>query len=125
MEKGFDVIYQMPFVHDGIRGIADFLIRVDDVDRATASYEPVDAKLTRIEGKPGHVLQLCFYADAIDALDGQPRRARCTSGWVRAPPSRCGSKSSALLASTSPPAGAPCSNEDEIGNTRPEPVQAL
>src|SRR5664279_5289521 len=29
MERGFDVIYQMPFVHEGIRGIADFLLRVD------------------------------------------------------------------------------------------------
>src|ERR1700689_3254753 len=52
MDKGHDVIYQMPFVHDGIRGIADFLIRVHDVDGYCA-YEPVDAKLTGIEGKPG------------------------------------------------------------------------
>ena len=36
MDKGHDVIYQMPLVHDGIRGIADFLIRVDDASRATA-----------------------------------------------------------------------------------------
>ena len=26
----YDVIYQMPFVHDGVRGIADFLVRVDE-----------------------------------------------------------------------------------------------
>jgi predicted RecB family nuclease len=69
MDKGHDVIYQMPLVHDGIRGIADFLIRVDDAEGYCA-YEPVDAKLTRIEGKPGHVLQLCFYADALEALTG-------------------------------------------------------
>ena len=25
MDQGHDVIYQMPFVHEGIRGIADFL----------------------------------------------------------------------------------------------------
>src|SRR3984957_15697755 len=29
MERGHDVIYQMPLVHDGIRGIADFLIRAE------------------------------------------------------------------------------------------------
>jgi uncharacterized protein len=71
---GHDVIYQMPFVHNGIRGIADFLERVID-DEGTVSYEPVDAKLARKEAKPGHVLQLCFYADAIQARTGKrPRR---------------------------------------------------
>jgi predicted RecB family nuclease len=69
LEKEYDVIYQMPFVHDGIRGIADFLIRVD-ASEGYATYEPIDAKLTRVEGKPGHVLQLCFYAEAIAALTG-------------------------------------------------------
>jgi predicted RecB family nuclease len=74
MESGHDVIYQMPLVHEGIRGIADFLIRVDDHDEVYCTYEPVDAKLTRVEGKPGHVLQLCFYADALEALTGRVPR---------------------------------------------------
>ena len=74
MEKGYDVIYQMPFVHEGIRGIADFLVRVDDPSEGFCHYEPIDAKLTRTEGKPGHVLQLCFYADALEALLGLPPR---------------------------------------------------
>lgn len=51
-----DVIYQMPFVHNGIAGIADFLVRVTHPDTGEVSWEPVDAKLTRIEAKPGHVL---------------------------------------------------------------------
>ncbi|OBB19705.1 hypothetical protein A5761_00735 [Mycolicibacterium setense] len=68
----YDVLYQMPFVYDGIRGIADFVIRVRDLESGAISYEPVDAKLTRTEAKPGHVLQLCFYADAIEALTGIP-----------------------------------------------------
>jgi uncharacterized protein len=71
MLKDYDVIYQMPFVSDGIRGIADFLIRVE-AKSGYANYEPIDAKLTRVEGKPGHVLQLCFYAEAIAALTGLP-----------------------------------------------------
>ncbi len=66
MADGHDVIYQMPFIHDGVRGIADFLERVERPD-ARIGYEPVDAKLTRVDAKPGHVLQLCFYADAINA----------------------------------------------------------
>jgi predicted RecB family nuclease len=69
-DEGHDVIYQMPFVHDGVRGIADFLIRVTDPDTGLVSYEPVDAKLARVAAKPGHVLQLCFYADAIEAVTG-------------------------------------------------------
>ncbi|BBY28113.1 TM0106 family RecB-like putative nuclease [Mycolicibacterium sediminis] len=69
MADGWDVVYQMPFINDGVRGIADFLERVQD-DDGTVSWEPVDAKLTRADAKPGHVLQLCFYADAITALTG-------------------------------------------------------
>ena len=72
--SSFDVIYQMPFVHDGIRGIADFLVRVSDPVDGFCRYEPIDAKLTRVEGKPGHVLQLCFYADALEALTGAAPR---------------------------------------------------
>ena len=74
MANGHDVIYQMPLLHDGIRGIADFLVRVVDPDDGHVSYEPIDAKLTRTDGKPGHVLQLCFYADALEALHGTAPR---------------------------------------------------
>ena len=69
-DDGFDVIYQMPFVHDGIRGIADFLVRVDGPSESAYVFEPVDAKLARTEAKPGHILQLCFYADALRAATG-------------------------------------------------------
>ncbi len=70
LAEGHDVVFQMPFVHEGIRGIADFLVRVDHPETGTFSYEPVDAKLARREAKPGHVLQLCFYAEAIEASTG-------------------------------------------------------
>jgi predicted RecB family nuclease len=70
LADGHDVVFQMPFVHDGIRGIADFLVRVVDERSGAVTYEPVDAKLARNEAKPGHVLQLCFYAEAIAALTG-------------------------------------------------------
>ncbi len=66
---GHEVVFQMPFVHDGIRGVADFLERVDLPD-GSFTYEPVDAKLARRAAKPGHVLQLCFYAEAITASTG-------------------------------------------------------
>jgi uncharacterized protein len=120
MENGHDVIYQMPLVHEGIRGIADFLIRVDrDVD-GYCSYEPVDAKLTRIEGKPGHVLQLCFYTDALEALTGQvPREMHL---WLGS------GVSESLRVEEFRPYWrrlrrqlATLLDEDEIAETRPEP----
>jgi predicted RecB family nuclease len=65
-----DVVYQMPLIHDGMRGIADFVIKVTDSNTGAVRYEPVDAKLVRTDARPGHVLQLCFYADAIQAVTG-------------------------------------------------------
>ncbi len=68
MADGHDVIFQMPFVHDRMRGIADFLVRVPG--SGPPRYEPVDSKLARASAKPGHVLQLCFYAEAMEAITG-------------------------------------------------------
>ncbi|HUS60667.1 MAG TPA: TM0106 family RecB-like putative nuclease, partial [Acidimicrobiales bacterium] len=84
LDDGYDVIYQMPLVHDGVRGVADFLVKVVDPDTGAAHYEPLDAKLARAEAKPGHVLQLCFYADALHALTGQrPRQVHLWLGSGR------------------------------------------
>ncbi len=70
LQSDVDVLYQMPFVHEGVRGIADFLVREVGEDGEPV-WEPVDAKLARSEAKPGHVLQLCFYAEAIAAATGK------------------------------------------------------
>jgi predicted RecB family nuclease len=84
LADGYDVVYQMPFVHDGVRGIADFVERIEDETTGEVRYEPVDAKLARQAAKPGHVLQLCFYADAIEALTGvAPRDVRIWLGSGR------------------------------------------
>ncbi len=73
-DEDWDVLYQVPLMHDGIRGIADFLLRVVAPD-GSVSIEPVDAKLARQAAKPGHVLQLSFYAEAIKAATGtRPER---------------------------------------------------
>jgi predicted RecB family nuclease len=72
MRAGADVIYQATFVDGDWCGRADFLERVE---RETAlgpwGYEPVDAKLARAE-KPTYVLQLCFYSEAIEVVQGVP-----------------------------------------------------
>lgn len=70
-DVGADVLYQMPLVHDGVRGIADFLVRNASATPEYGTYEPVDAKLTRSQAKPGHVLQLAFYAEALGARLGR------------------------------------------------------
>jgi predicted RecB family nuclease len=84
LDSEVDVLFQMPFVHDGIRGIADFLERTIDPTSGTTTWEPVDAKLARNEAKRGHVLQLCFYADAIAATTGtQPSQLKIWLGSRR------------------------------------------
>ena len=70
----WDVVYQMPLENDGVRGVADFVERVAEPHEGYCAYEPVDAKLTRAEAKAGHVLQLCFYAEALTRLTGAPPR---------------------------------------------------
>ncbi|WP_346742456.1 TM0106 family RecB-like putative nuclease [Rhabdothermincola salaria] len=65
---GHEVTYQVPLAHGGVRGIADFVVRIEDTDGVR--FEPVDAKLTRTTAAPAHVLQLCFYAEAIEAHTG-------------------------------------------------------
>jgi predicted RecB family nuclease len=71
LTEGHDVVYQLPLVHDGMRGVADFLIKVPGESAlGDFHYEAVDAKLARVEAKPGHVLQLSFYADALNAAQG-------------------------------------------------------
>ncbi|NDD30208.1 MAG: TM0106 family RecB-like putative nuclease [Proteobacteria bacterium] len=69
--QAFKGLYQIPLAHDGMQGIADFLITVDDAGQPLETFMPIDAKLARKEAKPGHVLQLCFYADAVEAITGK------------------------------------------------------
>jgi predicted RecB family nuclease len=72
-DHDWDVLYQLPLVNDGIRGVADFLLRTTDTNGQVV-IEPVDAKLARQDAKPGHVLQLAFYAEALEAATGTAPR---------------------------------------------------
>jgi predicted RecB family nuclease len=65
LAAGVDVVYQGVFVHDGWRGIADFLERQPD-----GSYEAADTKLARTS-KPAHILQLCFYTEQLARATGR------------------------------------------------------
>src|SRR3989449_2393251 len=75
MRAGAEVVYQATFVLGDWRGRADFLERVERKTGLGAwGYEPVDAKLAHAE-KPTYVLQLCFYSEAIAAIQGTPPEA--------------------------------------------------
>ena len=72
----YDVIFQMPFKHEGMRGLADFLIKSEKVDSSGEvigyTYEPVDSKLARSNASKSHLLQLLFYAEALEAKTKLP-----------------------------------------------------
>src|SRR5215813_12216295 len=67
---GADVIYQPAFVDDEWYGRADFLRRVDKPSGlGLFSYEVVETKLAR-STKARAIIQLCFYSDALAAIQG-------------------------------------------------------
>lgn len=81
LRAGPDVIYQATFLRDGLRGHADFLLRVD---RPSAlgdySYEVADTKLAR-RAKPYFIVQLCFYSELLAAAQGtEPERIHVILG---------------------------------------------
>jgi predicted RecB family nuclease len=70
MRSGVDVIAQATFFDGRWQGRADFLLRVERASGLGAwSYEPADAKLSRIV-KGAAILQLCLYADQLRRLQG-------------------------------------------------------
>lgn len=71
MERGFDVIVQATLRNDAFSGIADVLLRVDSTASSLPgyAYEPADTKLS-LETKSGTILQLCTYAELLQAMQG-------------------------------------------------------
>jgi predicted RecB family nuclease len=78
---GAEVVYQAVFSSGGWRGLADFVIRVDEPsDLGDWSYEAWDTKLAR-SGKPAAVLQLVFYSQEIGRIQGRlPERLHIVPG---------------------------------------------
>jgi predicted RecB family nuclease len=71
MRAGAEVIYQGAFVVGTWRGLADFVERIDTPsDLGDWSYEVVDTKLARARAAPSHVLQLCFYSEGVERIQG-------------------------------------------------------
>lgn len=72
MQAGAEVIYQATFLHEGHRGHADFLLRVDRPSRlGTYSYDVADTKLAR-KMKVAALLQMADYGRHLQRLQGHP-----------------------------------------------------
>ena len=73
MASGVDVVFQATFFDGTWRGHADFLLRVDDVERPSVwgdfHYEVADTKLAR-HVKASAVLQICSYVDQLERIQG-------------------------------------------------------
>ena len=72
MKAGAEVIYQ-GVLFDGVRwrGYSDFLHRVErPSELGSFSYEVADTKLAR-RVKPYFLLQLCFYSELVEAIQGR------------------------------------------------------
>jgi uncharacterized protein len=82
MRAGAEVIYQS-VLFDGVRwrGYSDFLHRVErPSELGSFSYEVADTKLAR-RVKPYFLLQLCFYSELVEAIQGiQPARMHVVLG---------------------------------------------
>ena len=82
MREGVGVVYQGTLLGDGRwRGHPDFLVKVDRPSGLGKwSYEPADAKLAR-GVKATALLQLCVYADRLEALQGTtPEKIHVVTG---------------------------------------------
>jgi len=90
MQAGRPVIYQGELAGDDFTGITDFLVRVEGTSAlGNYHYEVWDAKCVRV-AQPAFLLQLCCYADLLEALQGRrPVRVWLVLGDGRVPQS-CG-----------------------------------
>ena len=86
-DDGYDVIYQMPFIHDGMRGIADFLVRVDSPSEGACRL-----RAARRQARP-HRSQARPRPPAVLLRRRPPRRHGCRPG-AHAPLARVGTRSS-------------------------------
>ena len=85
MQAGHEVILHGVLAEADRLGEADFLIRVTAPSRlGDYAYEPWETKLARTL-RPEFVIQLCAYADLLEAVQGQrPEQLHCVTGDGRA-----------------------------------------
>jgi uncharacterized protein len=70
LHEGHPYIYQAMLAKDNLWGLSDFLKRVEKPSKLGAfSYEVVDTKLGKSH-KATYALQLCFYSELLQAIQG-------------------------------------------------------
>ena len=70
LRAGAEILYQASLEHPPFAGIPDFLVRVDRPTGLGAyGYEVWDAKLAR-RARPYFLVQLCAYAEMLEAVQG-------------------------------------------------------
>ena len=94
LDADADLLFQMPFVHDGVRGVADFLERHEDPDTRAARWEPVDAKLARSPSQARPRAAAVLLRRGARRHHGDPTSRSCRCHWARASPSTCASRTS-------------------------------
>jgi uncharacterized protein len=71
MQSGADIIYQAALSAPPFKGYADFLVKVEGKSHlGDFYYEVWDTKLSKTV-KPYFIVQLCCYADMLEALQGR------------------------------------------------------
>lgn len=71
ISNGIDVIYQAALSSEPFQGYADFLIKTSTPSKlGDYSYEVWDSKLSK-SLKPEYVIQLCSYAEMLQAIQGR------------------------------------------------------
>jgi predicted RecB family nuclease len=78
MQASHPIIYQGELARGDFMGIADFLVRVEGTSAlGNYRYKVWEAKCTRV-AQPAFLLQLCCYADVLEAVQGR----RPTRLWL-------------------------------------------
>jgi uncharacterized protein len=80
LARGEPIIYQGCLSFGNFRGFTDFLVRADQQPDGRWSYEVWDTKLAK-KAKPYYLVQLCCYAEMLEAIQGeQPKMLRVVLG---------------------------------------------
>jgi predicted RecB family nuclease len=81
LQEGHPWVFQASLTKAPFAGIADLLVRVDTPSLlGNHSYEVADVKLSR-QASPTHILQLCCYAEMLEALQGiRPKKLHIILG---------------------------------------------
>jgi uncharacterized protein len=83
MRRGDDIIYQGYLANGEFAGYPDFLVRVPESSALGEwSYEPWDTKLAR-RPKPYFAVQLCCYAEMLDAVQGVRPTSQVAASRIR------------------------------------------